>query len=225
VFIGRAVDVLVCRATGDSLIRTGRAAQLVVAAGGRKPVLTVTAADASGPSRPMTARLRLLEPHAAAVVVLPFVRGWRELAAPLDEVQGLLAVPHSELPRSLRGYAGAAHNLRYLLHGRSPAVARPIPGRATIPPPRPSGGTDERAQSCRAGPGPRGTAGSRRATRPAEVGDVAGVLGIFICALMLIIGRRNRSATAYEGLVGSAWVIGGLALASVAALLAGAFQI
>ena len=54
---------------------------------------------------------------------------------------------------------------------------------------------------------------------------VAGVLGILICALMLIIGRRNRSATAYEGLVGSAWVIGGLALASVAALLVGAFQI
>lgn len=54
---------------------------------------------------------------------------------------------------------------------------------------------------------------------------VAGVLGILVCALMLIIGRRNRSATAYEGLVGSAWVIGGLALASVAALLVGAFQI
>ena len=54
---------------------------------------------------------------------------------------------------------------------------------------------------------------------------VAGVLGLLICALMLIIGRRNRSATAYEGLVGSAWVIGGLALASVAALLVGAFQI
>lgn len=54
---------------------------------------------------------------------------------------------------------------------------------------------------------------------------VAGVLGLLVCALMLIIGRRNRSATAYEGLVGSAWVIGGLALASVAALLVGAFQI
>lgn len=54
---------------------------------------------------------------------------------------------------------------------------------------------------------------------------VCGVLGILTCAMMLIIGRRNRSATAYEGLVGSAWVIGGLALASVAALLVGAFQI
>lgn len=54
---------------------------------------------------------------------------------------------------------------------------------------------------------------------------VSGVLGILVCALMIIIGRRNRSATAYEGLVGGAWVIGGLALASVAALLVGAFQL
>lgn len=53
----------------------------------------------------------------------------------------------------------------------------------------------------------------------------AGVLGILVCAVMLIIGRRNRSATAYEGLVGSAWILGGLALASVAAVIVGAFQI
>jgi cytosine/uracil/thiamine/allantoin permease len=53
----------------------------------------------------------------------------------------------------------------------------------------------------------------------------AGVLGILICAVMLIIGRRNRSATAYEGLVGSAWILGGLALASVAAVVVGAFQV
>jgi hypothetical protein len=134
VFVGRAVDVLVCRATGDSLIRAGHAAQLVVAATGRKPVLAVTAADASGPSRPMTARLRLLEPHAAAVIVLPFVRRWRELAVPMDEVRGLLAVPRTELPRSLRRYAIAAHDLRTALDGRSPAPARPIPGRAATDP-------------------------------------------------------------------------------------------
>lgn len=42
---------------------------------------------------------------------------------------------------------------------------------------------------------------------------------------MIIIGRRNRSATAYEGLVGSAWILGGLALASVAAVIVGAFQV
>jgi hypothetical protein len=41
----------------------------------------------------------------------------------------------------------------------------------------------------------------------------------------VIVGRRNRSATAYEGMVGSAWVLGGLALASSAALLVGVFQL
>lgn len=54
---------------------------------------------------------------------------------------------------------------------------------------------------------------------------VAGVVGILVCAAMIIIGRRNRSATAYEGLIGSAWILGGLALASVAAVLVGAFQV
>jgi hypothetical protein len=131
VFVGRAVDVLVCRATGDSLIRAGRAAQLVAQVTGRRPVLAVTAADESGPSRPVTARLRLLEPHAAAVVVLPFVRRWRELAVPLDEVRGLLAVPRTEQPRNLRRYAATAQDLRSALDGGSPAPARPIPARAT----------------------------------------------------------------------------------------------
>jgi len=49
---------------------------LVAQVTGRKPVLPVAAADASGPSRPVSARLRLLEPHAVAVVGLPFVRWW-----------------------------------------------------------------------------------------------------------------------------------------------------
>ena len=54
---------------------------------------------------------------------------------------------------------------------------------------------------------------------------VAGVLGILTCAIMIILGRRYRSATAYEGLVGSAWILAGLALASVAAVIVGAFQV
>ncbi|GAA4558861.1 hypothetical protein [Pseudonocardia xishanensis] len=54
---------------------------------------------------------------------------------------------------------------------------------------------------------------------------VAGVVGLLVCAAMIIIGRRNRSATAYEGLIGSAWILGGLALASVAAVVVGAFQV
>ena len=54
---------------------------------------------------------------------------------------------------------------------------------------------------------------------------VVGVVGLLTCAMMIIIGRRNRSATAYEGLVGSAWVLAGLGLASVATLIVGAFQL
>jgi hypothetical protein len=165
VYVGRAVDVLVCRATGDSLIRAGRAAQLVAAATGRKPVLAITAADASGPSRPVTARLRLLEPHVAAMIVLPFVRRWRELAVPIDEVRGLLVVPRTELPRSLRRYADAAHDLRAALNTRSPAAGgrrRPrFPGGP--PPPRLSGGPDEPGQ--RPEPRTRGAAGTQRTRR------------------------------------------------------------
>lgn len=111
VFVGRPVDVLVCRATGDSLVRAGRAAQLIISTSGIRPVLAVTSADASGPSRPVSARLRLLEPHTAAIVVLPYVRRWRDLTSPLDEVRGLLAVPRGEVPRALRGYADAARRV------------------------------------------------------------------------------------------------------------------
>jgi hypothetical protein len=51
---------------------------------------------------------------------------------------------------------------------------------------------------------------------------VAGVLGMFICAGMMIIGRRNRSATAVDGAAGVPWVLGGLFLGAVAASLVGA---
>lgn len=127
VFTGRIVDVLVCRATGDSLIRAARAAQLVVAAGGVRPVLAVCAAGASGPSRPTAARMRLLEPHTAAVVVLPYVRRWRGMAVPLDDVTGLLTRPLTELPRTLRRYAAAAGHLHGVLEGAA------TPRRAVAP--------------------------------------------------------------------------------------------
>lgn len=133
VFSGGRAEVLVCRATGDSLIRVGRAARLAVAATGRKPVVAVTAADAAGVSRPVTARLRLLQPHAAAVVVLPYVRRWRDVAAPLDEVSSLLATPHHQVPRQLRRYAAALQELRSAISGHPPATNRPTTGRAPQP--------------------------------------------------------------------------------------------
>ena len=133
VFVNRVVDVLVCRATGDSLVRAGHAARLVSEVTGRLPVLAVTAADATGPGRPVTARLRLLGPNTAAVVVLPFVRRWRELPTPLDEARVLLAVPRTDLPRALRRYAAAVDEIANALTGRRSATPpRPVHGRAAI---------------------------------------------------------------------------------------------
>lgn len=51
----------------------------------------------------------------------------------------------------------------------------------------------------------------------------AGMIGILVCAAMIILGRRRHGGLAQEGLIGSLWVLGGLALASVAAVLVGAF--
>ena len=130
VFVGRAVDVLVCRATGDSLIRAGRAAQIITQTTGRKPVVAVTAADSSGPSRPVTARLKLLEPHTAAVIVLPFVRHWRDVTAPLDEARALFAVPRTDLPRPLRRYTGAIQSVVSALGGRAVTTLTPPAARS-----------------------------------------------------------------------------------------------
>lgn len=46
-------------------------------------------------------------------------------------------------------------------------------------------------------------------------GLVAGVVGILICAMMIMVGRRNRNQVASDGLSGIVWVIGGLALLSL----------
>ena len=54
------------------------------------------------------------------------------------------------------------------------------------------------------------------------VGLVAGVAGLGMCALMMILGRRNRSNMAVDGAAGIPWVLGGLSLMSLAAALTGA---
>jgi len=50
---------------------------------------------------------------------------------------------------------------------------------------------------------------------------VAGVLGMFICGGMMILGRRNRSSTAVDGATGIPWVLGGLTLGSIGAAVVG----
>jgi hypothetical protein len=52
---------------------------------------------------------------------------------------------------------------------------------------------------------------------------VVGIIGILVCAGMIIIGRRHRAGLAQDGLLGSLWVLGGLTLASLAAVLVSAF--
>ncbi|MFC4945838.1 hypothetical protein [Pseudonocardia sp. GCM10023141] len=136
VFTGGPADILVCRASGDSLIRAGKAAQLIAADRHPRPLLIVTATDKAGPCRPVATRLRLLEPHTRALLVAPYVRRWTQLSVPLDEVAGLLDRPLTELPRVLRRYALAMRELCAAL--THPVV---IP---TAPPPRGSSATPTR---------------------------------------------------------------------------------
>ena len=51
---------------------------------------------------------------------------------------------------------------------------------------------------------------------------IGGVLGMMICAGMMIMGRRNRSSTAVDGATGIPWVLGGLTLGAIAATVVGA---
>ena len=52
-------------------------------------------------------------------------------------------------------------------------------------------------------------------------GLVAGVLGLGICGIMMMVGRRNRSSTAVDGASGIPWVLGGLTVMSFASAIVG----
>lgn len=54
------------------------------------------------------------------------------------------------------------------------------------------------------------------------VGLIAGMLGFGLCAIMMIVGRRNRSNMAVDGATGIPWVLGGLSLMTLSAGLVGA---
>ena len=90
--------------------------------------------------------MRLLEPHTAGVVVLPYVRRWRDLATPLQDVTGLLTRPVTELPRPLRRFATAVHALAHSLGDRTGATAPPYSSAPHRPTPRPSRTTAQRSQ-------------------------------------------------------------------------------
>ena len=54
------------------------------------------------------------------------------------------------------------------------------------------------------------------------VGIVSGLIGFGMCAIMMILGRRNRSNMAVDGATGIPWVLGGLSTLSLAAGVVGA---
>jgi len=53
------------------------------------------------------------------------------------------------------------------------------------------------------------------------IGIVAGLIGFGLCAIMMILGRRNRSSMAVDGAAGLPWVLGGLSVLSLAAGVVG----
>lgn len=136
--VDRRCDVVVCRGTGDSL---RRAAALAEHLGPRpRPVLAVNSDGGCAGRGPLHARLRMIEPHFSAVVLLPRVGRWATLPEPLEEAAGLLAVPTRELPRALRPYALALHELATAvatagrLHRTAPHAARRTPTSARVGP-------------------------------------------------------------------------------------------
>lgn len=50
---------------------------------------------------------------------------------------------------------------------------------------------------------------------------LAGMVGLILCGVMMMVGRRNRSALATDGAAGIPWVIGGLMVVSLASTLVG----
>ena len=52
---------------------------------------------------------------------------------------------------------------------------------------------------------------------------IAGVIGLMICALMMMVGRRSRSTVAADGAAGIPWVLLGLMLASASSAIVGVF--
>jgi hypothetical protein len=124
---GSPVDVLVCRASVDSL----GAAQVALSRTPTPPVLVVVD-DVPGKAltRAARARLRLTEPHAAGVVRVPYVPELRQVHDPAEVARQWRANPP---PRHLDSYAEAmgvlAEAMRQRLAAGPPAVVLPVPDR------------------------------------------------------------------------------------------------
>jgi len=113
--VARGVDVLACRATGQSLHQAAGIVAWLVDNGRPRPVLAVTLDQPGQLHNTCKARLRMMDPQLSAVVVLPYVSHWRELSDPLSEAAMLSEQPADELPKPLRPYGRALATLAELV--------------------------------------------------------------------------------------------------------------
>jgi hypothetical protein len=48
---------------------------------------------------------------------------------------------------------------------------------------------------------------------------ICGIVGLVVCGIMMAVGRRQRSAFAADGAAGIPWVLGGLTVGAIAAII------
>jgi hypothetical protein len=150
VYTGGPAEVLVCHATGESVVKAAAGARLVAEATGQAPVLVVTAVGRGGPSRAVRARLGLIVPHVPAVVLVPHVPRWREIDGHLDELRAALTA-HAlrDVPRPLRRFVSAVSDIRHAVHAFRGPAAPPVPAGAASPPSSSTRGAAHRSPTPR----------------------------------------------------------------------------
>lgn len=110
-YAGGAVDVLVCESTVPSLTEAHRCV-------GRTPYppILVVVADVPDKSRlpvlpsPVKALARMVEPHVAAMIAVPFVAQWRLRENPCTDAAAVLRAG-AEIPPWLTDFATAIRDL------------------------------------------------------------------------------------------------------------------
>jgi hypothetical protein len=158
VYCGGPADIVVCRSTSSSV----SAAHRVINAIPGTPVLVVVA---DGPLRtpaPVKARVRMVEPHLAALVWMPYVEQWRHTDDALKHAAAVSSHPDG-VPKWLQPWAAALRQLGTvvlsLLEGPSSAPA--ATGVTSQPAPHASGPSRETGTPGQQRPGLVVVQGSR----------------------------------------------------------------
>ena len=106
VYVGGPADIVVCRSTSSSV---GAAHRVINAIPGT-PVLVVVADAPLRTPAPVKARARMVEPHLAALVWMPYVEQWRHTDDALTHAKAVSSHPDG-MPKWLHPWAAALHQL------------------------------------------------------------------------------------------------------------------